>query len=102
MAGDSHTNFNHQAFAVGAVGGSATIAAALVNGARNAAAVRRSREVLHAVTARDDLISNMQRRIDHQRSELERRDAIIHDQSLAIRELNVRLRMAQWFRQQGR
>ena len=101
MADDSHTNFKRQAFTLGAVGGSATIAAALMNGARNVAALRRSRVVHHAVQTRDALIASMQQHIEKQRSELLRRDAIIQEQAMAVRELNLRLKMTQWLRQRG-
>jgi hypothetical protein len=37
-SGDSHTGFDAQAFGIGAIGGAATIAAAMVAGIQNAAA----------------------------------------------------------------
>jgi hypothetical protein len=102
MAGGSHTNFDQQAFTVGAIGGAATIAGALVAGVTNIAAGRRERGVRDALQSRDAVICSLRRRIDNQRTELGRRDATIRDQALTIRELDLRLGMAQYMRQRGR
>ena len=102
MAGGSHTNFNEQAFSVGAVSGAGVLAGAMVAGMRNAAAIRRGRNTLAAIGARDDIIDQLQRRVDNQRAELGRRNATIMNQSLQIKELEVRLQMAQFLRKRGR
>lgn len=99
MAGDSHTHFNHDAFTVGAVGGASTIAAALVNGVRNAAAAGRG---YATVSGRDEMIRSMQRRVDAQRVRLARQDETIRDQAATISELRVRLAAAQYLWQRGR
>jgi hypothetical protein len=102
MAGDSHTNFDQQAFTVGAIGGAATIAGAIGAGICNLAAARRARGMSDVVQSRDDTIRSLQRRIDNQRIELGRRDATIRDQALTIRELGLRLSMSQYLRPRGR
>jgi predicted amino acid dehydrogenase len=96
MAGDSHTNFDAGAFTAGAVGGAATIAGAIGVGIANFAAGRRERGVLQS---RDATIFRLEQRIANQRTELGRRDATIRDQALTIRELDLRLNMAQYLRQ---
>ncbi|MBN9007113.1 MAG: hypothetical protein J0H40_17065 [Rhizobiales bacterium] len=101
MAGD-HTNFNQGAFTAGAVTGSATIAGAMVAGFRNVAHARRERAVVNAISGRDALIGSLQRRIDKQRDELARRDAVISEQAFTIRELQIRLQMSNLLRQKGR
>jgi hypothetical protein len=101
MAGDSHTGFDQQAFAVGAVGGAATIAGAIGAGIRNLAVARRERGMVNVVQSRDITIRSLQRRVDNQSIELERRGATIRDQDLTIRELALKLAMAQYLRRQG-
>jgi hypothetical protein len=102
MTGGSHTNFDSQAFTAGAIGGASLLAGAMVAGLRNAAGIRRDRNTQVAVSVRDDIIAQMQRRVNNQRAELRRRDATIADQALHIKELQVRLTMAQFLRQRGR
>lgn len=102
MTGGSHTNFDHQAFTTGAVGGASLIAGALVAGLRNANNVRRERDALAVVQGRDDLIRSLQRRVDAQRAVIARHEKTIRDQAFTIRELELRLKMAQYLRQRRR
>lgn len=101
-SGGSHTNFNETAFTAGAVSGAGIIVGAMVAGLRNASAVRRNWNVQVAVSVRDDIIAQLQRRVDNRRAELERCNKTILQQSLEIKELTVRLTMAQFLRQRGR
>jgi hypothetical protein len=102
MTGGSHTNFDTSAFTVGAIGGAATIAGAVAAGVANIAAARRERGMVEAVDSRDVVIQRLQRRVANQRFEIGRRDVTIRDQYLTIRELGLRLQMAQFLRQRGR
>ena len=87
MAGDSHTNFNSGAFTAGAVGGSLTIAGALVAGAQNAmAGARSSREQ----RLRDDLFRTRGRLLAEQKRR--RND----NRRNGIRELNDARDRAEW------
>ena len=101
-SGDSHTNFDAGAFTVGAVGGAATIAGAVGAGIANFAAARRERSAADAVQSGNGTIRWLQRRVDHQRLELMRRDATIRDQTMTIRELELKLQMSQYQRRLGR
>jgi hypothetical protein len=99
VAGDSHTKFDAGAFTVGAVGGAATIAGAVGVGIVNFANSCRERGVIDALNSRDTTILQLERRIANQRTELGRRDATIRSQAMTIRELDLRLTMAQYLRQ---